>query len=98
MEALNDDLLTRIPLPTWGAGNQCAGHTSEGCAESHSAVPLPGRPFALTTDEVYGTFTVDSFGWPWGWARTWNVAQPSRPHIIGEYRISEYAAVPGKSG
>ena len=58
VESLNDDLLTGVPLPTWGAGNRCAGHTAAGCAESHSAVPLPGRPFALTTDEVYGTFTV----------------------------------------
>ena len=89
VESLNDDLLTGVPLPTWGAGNRCAGHTAAGCAESHSAVPLPGRPFALTTDEVYGTFTVPSFGWPWGWARLWNVAEPTRPHILGEYKIFE---------
>jgi hypothetical protein len=86
-ERLNDDLLTPAPFPTWGAGNQCEGHTALGCAESHSAVPLPGRPFALTIDEVYGTFTVPSFGWPWGWARLWNVAQPRRPHILAEYKI-----------
>jgi hypothetical protein len=89
VESLNDDLLTGVPLPTWGTGNQCAGHTAAACAESHSAVPLPGRPFALTTDEVYGTFTVPSFGWPWGWARLWNVAQPIRPQILGEYKIFE---------
>jgi hypothetical protein len=87
VENLNDDLLTPVPFPTWGTGPQCPGHTAAGCAESHSAVPFPGRPFALTIDEVYGTFTVPSFGWPWGWARTWNVAQPKRPHILGEYKI-----------
>jgi hypothetical protein len=87
VENLNDDLLTPVPFPTWGTGPHCDGHTAAGCAESHSAVPLPGRPFALTIDEVYGTFTVPSFGWPWGWARLWNVAQPRRPHIIGEYKI-----------
>lgn len=87
VENLNDDLLTPVPFPTWGTGPQCAGHTAAGCAESHSAVPFPGRPFALTIDEVYGTFTVPSFGWPWGWARTWNVAQPKQPHILGEYKI-----------
>jgi hypothetical protein len=76
-----------VPFPTWGEGPHCAGHTAIGCAESHSAIPFPGRPFALTIDEVYGTFTADSFGWPWGWARTWNVAQPRRPHIVGEYKI-----------
>jgi len=87
VEDLNDDLLTQAPFPTWGAGPRCAGHTAAGCAESHSAVPFPGRPFALTIDEVYGTFTVGSFGWPWGWARLWNVAQPGRPHVVGEYKI-----------
>jgi hypothetical protein len=87
VENLNDDLLTPVPFPTWGTGPHCDGHTAAGCAESHSAVPFPGRPFALTIDEVYGTFTADSFGWPWGWARTWNVAQPRRPHMLGEYKI-----------
>jgi hypothetical protein len=87
VENLNDDMLTRIPLPTWGTGPQCPGHTAAGCAESHSAVPFPGRPFALTIDEVYGTFTVDSFGWPWGWARLWNVARPQRPRLLAEYKI-----------
>ena len=84
---LNDKLLTPVPFPTWGTGPHCDGHTAAGCAESHSAVPLPGRPFALTIDEVYGTFTASSFGWPWGWARLWNIAQPKRPHIIGQYKI-----------
>jgi hypothetical protein len=86
---LRGDLLTPVPFPTWGAGNHCAGHTAAGCAESHSAVPLPGRPFALTIDEVYGTFTTPSFGWPWGWARLWNVAQPQRPRLIGEYKLRQ---------
>jgi hypothetical protein len=87
VENLNDDMLTRVPFPTWGTGTRCPGHTVAGCAESHSAVPFPGRPFALTIDEVYGTFTVDSFGWPWGWARLWNVARPQRPRLMAEYRI-----------
>jgi hypothetical protein len=87
VENLNDDLLTPVPFPTWGTGTRCPGHTAAGCAESHSAVPFPGRPFALTIDEVYGTFTVDSFGWPWGWARLWNVARPNRPRLMAEYKI-----------
>src|SRR5712692_5460686 len=87
VENLNDDLMTPAPFPSWGTGPHCDGHTSAGCAESHSAVPLPGRPFAVTIDEVYGTFTVPSFGWPWGWARVWNVAQPRRPHIVGDSKI-----------
>ena len=86
--SLNDKLLTPVDsFVRWGAGNVCAGHTAVGCSESHSAVPVPGRPFELSTDEVYGTFTVPSFGWPWGWARLVNVAQPKRPHLVGEYKI-----------
>jgi hypothetical protein len=86
--SLNDKLLTPVSnFVRWGAGNQCAGHTAVGCSESHSAVPVPGRPFELNTDEVYGTFTTPSFGWPWGWARLINVAQPKRPHLVGEYKL-----------
>jgi hypothetical protein len=83
--SLNDRLLTPVEnRPRWGTAD---GGCVKECAESHSAVKVPGRPFALTTDEVYGTFTVSSFGCPWGWARTIQVAQPKRPHIVGEYRL-----------
>jgi hypothetical protein len=86
--SLNDSLITPIASrATWGAGNHCTGHTAVGCSESHSAVPVPGRPFELSTDEVYGTFTTPSFGWPWGWARLINVADPAAPSIVGEYKI-----------
>jgi len=102
-ESLNDDLLTPVDRRVvWGERQtDCPGGTPLGCMESHSAVPLPGRPFALTTDEVYGTFTVPSFGWPWGWARLINVAQPRRPHIVGEYKIPQnttaYTPAPGEN-
>src|SRR6266496_3294401 len=89
VESLNDKLLTPVPFPTWGTGPHCVGHTPAGCAESHSAVPLPGRPFALTIDEVYGSFTTASFGWPWGWVRLWNIANPGQPHMIGQYKLTE---------
>lgn len=83
--SLNDELLTPVAnRPRWGTAD---ANCLDECAESHSAVPLPGRPFALTTDEVYGTFTAPSFGCPWGWARLIQVGQPKRPRIIGEYQI-----------
>ncbi len=86
--SLNDKLLSPVPqFARWGTGDQCAGHTSVGCSESHSAVPVLGRQFELNTDEVYGTFTAPSFGWPWGWARLISLADPERPSIVGEFKI-----------
>ncbi len=83
--SLNDKLITPVEdRPRWGTAD---GGCVKSCAESHSAVKVPGRPFALTVDEVYGRFTVPSFGCPWGWVRLIQTAQPKRPHIIGEYRL-----------
>lgn len=79
VEDLSDDLLTPPEnRPTWPNPNP-----------GHSAVPFPGRPFVFVTDEVYGTFTDPSYGCPWGWARNILVAQPSRPRVIGEYKVAE---------
>jgi hypothetical protein len=86
--SLDDALLTPVAnRPIWGNGSQCVAHTAAGCVESHSAVPVPGRPFAINIDEVYGTFTRSSFGWPWGWLRVMDVHDPSAPQIISEYKI-----------
>jgi len=86
--SLNDKLLSPVEnFVRWGAGNVCAGGTEVGCSESHSAVPVPGRPYELNTDEVYGKFTVPSFGWPWGLARLIDVRHPDRPRLVGEYKI-----------
>src|SRR5262245_33961207 len=56
--SLNDKLITPIAnRAIWGTGSICPGHTAAGCSESHSAVPVPGRNYELSVDEVYGTFT-----------------------------------------
>jgi hypothetical protein len=89
VELLNDDLITPAPFPNWGIGSRCGGRKAPGCAESHSAVPLPGRPFVLTTDEVYGRYASPAWGWPWGWARVWGVAEPRKPKLLGEYQIHQ---------
>lgn len=60
-----------------------------GCPNSHSAVKVPGRALALTTDEVYGTYTDPTFGCPWGWERLIDISNPSNPVIVGEYKIAE---------
>jgi hypothetical protein len=69
-----------------------------GAPGAHSALPLPGRPWALTTDEVYGgTLGIApalgvsvAIGCPWGWARLLDVSDPARPRVRGEYKVSPY--------
>jgi len=56
---------------------------------AHSAVPIPGRPLVLSTDEVYGSLLGPSQGCPWGWARLFNVAEPAEPRFASQYRIAE---------
>jgi len=63
--------------------------SSKDCPNSHSAVQVPGRRLALTTDEVYGTFTFDNQGCRWGWARLIDVVDPAHPFITGEYLIDQ---------
>jgi hypothetical protein len=59
---------------------------------AHSAVKLPGRPFALTTDEVYGKLggVLPAHGCPWGWVRTINIGNEARPKLVGEYRVAPH--------
>ncbi|HET9553013.1 MAG TPA: hypothetical protein VFP50_08605 [Anaeromyxobacteraceae bacterium] len=88
--SLDDKLLTPIASrPVWGNGNHCLFGTVLGCSESHSAVPVPGRALEISIDEVYGTFTDPSFGWPWGWLRIIDVADPTHPRIASEYRLPQ---------
>src|SRR5439155_11877290 len=76
--------------------NDCArvistpsGPLEKDCPNSHSAVKVPGRKLALTTDEVYGTFTFEAFGCRWGWARLIDVSDQAHPFITGEYLIDQ---------
>lgn len=63
--------------------------SSQNCPNSHSAVQVPGRKLALTTDEVYGTLTFLNQGCQWGWARLIDVSDPTKPFIAGAYAIDE---------
>jgi hypothetical protein len=59
---------------------------------AHSAVKLPGRPVALTTDEVYGKLggVLADHGCPWGWARTIDIRDERRPRVVGEFRVTPH--------
>ncbi len=85
--SLNNDLITDpANRPIWG--NPLPGCRTA-CPEGHSAVPVPGRPYVLTTDEIYGTFTDPTFGCPWGWVHMISVTDPAHPQIAGEYKITQ---------
>src|SRR5262249_10858541 len=64
-------------------------------AHTHSAVRIPGSPYVLTTDEVYGNYTTpfdigqQTDGCPWGWVHIINVADPAHPRIVAQYRLRQ---------
>ena len=57
----------------------------------HSSVPLFGRSYVLTTDEVYGKIPVllSNHGCPWGWVRLLDVKDPTHPKVVSEYKLPQ---------
>ncbi|MDQ3878357.1 MAG: hypothetical protein M3290_08430 [Actinomycetota bacterium] len=57
----------------------------------HSSVPVPGSPYALTTDEVYGKIPVllSNHGCPWGWVRLLDIKDPTHPKVVSEYKLRQ---------
>lgn len=55
---------------------------------AHSAVKLPGRDYALVTDEVYGYIPglLGDHGCPWGWTRIIDIKNPVKPTVVAEYK------------
>src|SRR5262249_61532539 len=91
---LHNDLLTNpANRPIWEQTppNPAAvpANCFKTCPNGHSAIPIPGTHYALTTDEVYGTFTDPRFRCPSPRARIINVADPAHPLIVAEYKIAE---------
>ncbi|MCA1833292.1 MAG: LVIVD repeat-containing protein [Actinomycetota bacterium] len=59
---------------------------------THSSVKLPGRPYVLTTDEVYGQVLNPAFGehgCPWGWVRIIDVSDEAHPKIVSEFKQAQ---------
>ena len=82
----NDLISSPANRPIWG---NPFPNCLKACPEGHSSVPVPGRPYVLTSDEIYGTFTDPTFGCPWGWVHLISVADPTHPTIVGEYKIAQ---------
>jgi len=58
-----------------------------GAMGPHSAVPVPDRPLLVTTEEVYPP--PFGAGCPWGHLRMVDIADPTRPMLLGEYKLPE---------
>jgi len=63
---------------------------------AHSAVRIPGKPYVLTTEEIYGTdgafnvaFGRALGGCPWGWVRIIDISTPVTPRIVSEFKIDK---------
>jgi hypothetical protein len=58
---------------------------------AHSAVKIPGKDAAFTTDEVYGDAldALGPHGCPWGWVRTIDITDETTPTVSAEYKLEE---------
>jgi hypothetical protein len=58
---------------------------------SHSTVKIPGKDAVLTTDEVYGDAldALGPHGCPWGWVRTLDISDETKPTVTAEYKVEE---------
>lgn len=56
---------------------------------AHSAVKVFGKPFAVVTDEAYGSMLPDG-GCPWAWTRIIDITQEVSPTIVAEYTLVPY--------
>lgn len=63
---------------------------------AHSAVRIPGKPYVLTTEEIYGTDGVFNVafgralgGCPWGWVRIIDISNPAKPVKVSEFKIDK---------
>jgi hypothetical protein len=56
---------------------------------AHSAIKVPGKDFALVTDEVYGKFggVLADHGCPWGWVRMMDTSDLTKPKLAAEYKL-----------
>ena len=55
---------------------------------AHSAIQIPGKPWVMTTDEVYGRLggLLGAHGCPWGWVRFIDIRDAAAPRLASELR------------
>ncbi len=81
-------LAAATPHPQLTLVTDPAKRPSWGNPGDHSEVKLPGRPYTLSTTEVYGTFTDPEDHCPWGWVRLIDISDETAPKVVGEYKTT----------
>ena len=64
---------------------------------AHSSVRIPGKPYILTTEEIYGYGTPAMHalfgpafgGCPWGWVRIVDMHDPTSLKVVSDFKIDE---------
>ena len=62
---------------------------------AHSAVKVPGRPYVVMTDEIYGDYDdvndppLNESGCPWGWVHIVDIRKKGRPALVSEFKTAE---------
>ncbi len=92
MEADTTDLANGLPSPRIRLLTPAGAAPRWGAPGTHSAVALPGQPYLLTTDEVYGLYAGEPLGrgCPWGWVRLIDDRNPATLKIVGTYKLAPY--------
>ena len=91
------ELADGLPGPTIHLVTPVANRAAWNNQGAHSAVKVPGRPYVLTTEEIYGklgfvgtqAFGRALSGCPWGWARLIDIHDPTHPQVVSEYKIDK---------
>lgn len=86
------DLARDLPHPAIRLITPRTNRVHWGDPGAHSAVKLFGRPYVLTTDEVYGAFggLAGLEGCPWGWVRLIDIRDERHPRVVARYKIHPY--------
>jgi hypothetical protein len=61
----------------------------------HSAVKVPGRPYVVMTDEIYGDYDdvndapLNESGCPWGWMHIVDIRNELHPTLLSEFKTPQ---------
>jgi hypothetical protein len=80
-------------LPTITTLTPTAGRFVYANVQTHSAVPVPGRPLVFTTDEIYKP--PYGAGCPWGWVHIADFTDPAAPTAVAEAKLPQDVAGAG---